>query len=385
MKVKTKIAATVLLALSMISCSEFLLIPITVEYPFSDDQVTSPSKYTLEIENGLTMIDTVLSSQTQDVTDEVARPVKDRIELDISTRFGSDATTEFAIVYPVLNIDDFLELITGATVAKTIVFNATITVPGQEPQLDTFSESITFSICDFTTRNIFAEGSTKMIIENLDTYCSLSEADKTERNSYCNDKVRTNSEMSTECIHLSLMHENSSITILLAEQEELKDYKKYMNKIYSATLNELSFTVTETPTTEDRNTFRLSIAAELFSQPVGSFKADGTECDSFDETGCATQGVNKEGELENYFEEDPEIREKYLIGMFGTESVNIGDKLYLEYTYDGKDILQTSIKKLNFQIGAKSIYKFFPQTGRPKGVLDADLKAELFFNVEPLN
>ena len=385
MKIKTKVIATMLLALSMISCSEFLLIPITVEYPFSDDQATSPSKYTIEIENGLTMIDTVLLTQTQDVTDDVAKPIKDQLEQDIATQFGSNATTEFAITYPVLNIDDFLKLITGATVTKTIVFNATITVPGQQPQLDTFSESITFSICDFVNQNKFAENNTKMVIENLDTVCLLSEADKTERNSYCNDAQRTNTEMSSQCIYLALMHENSSITILLAEQNELKDYKKYMNKIYSATLNDLSFTITETPTTIEQNTLRFSVAAELFSQPVGSFKADGTECDSFDESGCTIQGVNKEGELENYFEDNPEIREKYLIGMFGTESINIGDKLDLEYTYDGKDILQTSIKKLNFQIGAKSIYKFFPQAGRPKGVLDADLKAELFFNVEPLN
>ena len=223
-----------------------------------------------------------------------------------------------------------------------------------------------------------------MVIENINTFCKLDEADKTEKNTYCNDPGRTNAEMSLQCIYLALMHENTSITILLAEQEELKDYKQYMDKIYSATLNELSFTVTETPTTTDQSTSRFSIEAELFSQPIGSFKTDGTVCDSFDEKGCTIQGVNEEGELENYFEDKSEIREKYLIGMFGAETVNIGDKLDLEYTYDGKDILQTSIKKLNFQIGAKSIYKFFPQSGRPKGVLDADLKAELFFNVEPL-
>jgi len=385
MKVKTKVIATILLALSMISCSEFLLIPITVEYPFSDDQATSPSKYTIEIENGLTMIDTVLSTQTQGVTDEVAKPIKDQIDQDIATQFGANATAEFALTYPVLNVDDFLELITGATVTKTIDFDATITVPGQPSQNEKFSESITFSICDFVNQNTFAEGGTKMVIENLDIVCELSEADKTEKNSYCNDAKRTNAEMSSQCIYLALMHENSSITILLAEQEELKDYKQYMNKIYSATLNELSFTITETPKTTTQSALRFSISAELFSQPVGSFKADGTECDSFGETGCTIQGVNKEGELENYFEDKPEIREKYLIGMFGTESINIGDKLDLEYTYDGKDILQTSIKKLNFQIGAKSVYKFFPQAGRPTGVLDSDLKAELFFNVEPLN
>ena len=385
MKIKVKVIATILLALSMISCSEFLLIPITVEYPFSDDQATSPSKYTLEIENGLTMIDNVLKTQTQGVTDEVAKPVKAQIEQDIADQFGSNATTEFAITYPVLNIDDFLKLITGATVTKTIVFNATITVPGQSSQQDTFSESITFSICDFAEDNTFEDGGTKMVIKNIDTFCQLSEADKTARNTYCNDADRTNGEMSNQCIYLALMHENSSITILLEEQEELKDYKQYLNKIYSATLNELSFTITEAPTTSDQSTSRFSIAAELFSQPVGSFKADGTECDSFDETGCTIQGVNEDGELENYFEDKSEIREKYMIGMFGTETINIGDKLDLEYTYDGKDILQTSIKKLNFQIGAKSVYKFFPQSGRPKGVLDADLKAELYFNVEPLN
>jgi len=50
MKIKVKATAILLLTLSMISCSEFLLIPITIEYPFSDDQATSPSKYTIGIE-----------------------------------------------------------------------------------------------------------------------------------------------------------------------------------------------------------------------------------------------------------------------------------------------------------------------------------------------
>lgn len=385
MKVNFKVIATILMALAMISCSEFLLIPITVEYPFSDDQTTSPSKYTLEIENGLTMIDNVLKTQTQGVTDEVAKPVKTQIEQEIADQFGSNATTEFAVTYPTLTVDDFLELITGATVTKTIVFNATIAVPGQPSQQDTFSESITFSICDFAQDNTFEDSGTKMVIENINTYCNLNDAGRTEKNTFCNKAERTNEEMSNECIYLALMHENSSITILLAEQEELKDYKQYLSKIYSATLNELSFTITDTPETEDKNTFRFSIAAELFSQPVAPFKADGSKCETFDEAGCTAQGVNVDGELENYFEDKPEIREKYMIGMFGTESINLGDQLDLTYTYDGKDILQTSIKKLNFQIGAKSVYKFFPQSGRPKGVLDADLKAELYFNVEPLN
>ena len=122
MKIKVKAISTILLALSMISCSEFLLIPITVEYPFSDDEAASPSKYTLEIENGLTMIDDVLKTQTQGVTDEVAKPIKSKIEQDIATQFGANATTEFAITYPILNIDDFLELITGATVTKNHSF-----------------------------------------------------------------------------------------------------------------------------------------------------------------------------------------------------------------------------------------------------------------------
>lgn len=385
MKVNFKIIATVMLALSMISCSEFLLIPITVKYPFSDDQATSPSKYTLEIENGLTMIDNVLKTQTQGVVDTVAKPIKAQIEQDIANQFGANAATTFDITYPVLTVDDFLNLITGATVTKTIVFKATITVPGQSPQNQTFNESINLTICDFAEDNTFEDGGTKMVITNINKVCNLSEADRSDRNDYCNEADRTNEEMSSQCIYLALMHENSSITVLLAEQKELKDYKKYLNKIYSATLNELSFTITDTPTAANQNTFRFSIAAELFSQPVAPFKADGTECETFDETGCTAQGVNVDGELENYFEDKVEIREKYMIGMFGTETINIGDKLDLTYTYDGKDILQTSIKKLNFQIGAKSVYKFFPQSGRPKGVLDADLKAELFFNVEPLN
>ncbi|HNW16457.1 MAG TPA: hypothetical protein PKM15_07120, partial [bacterium] len=126
------------------------------------------------------------------------------------------------------------------------------------------------------------------------------------------------------------------------------------------------------------------LEAELFAQPVSSFKADGTKCDSSSDEGCVSKGVDFEGNIENYFSDDDKIKERYLVGVFGTSTFGDSEKLELLYTYEGKDILQKSIKHLDFQIGAKSFYLFFPGAQRPTGKLTADIKAKLLFNVEPL-
>ena len=57
----------------------------------------------------------------------------------------------------------------------------------------------------------------------------------------------------------------------------------------------------------------------------------------------------------------------------------------LIYTYEGKDTLQHAIKHLDFQLGIKSYYIFYPQAIKPEGTLEASIKAKLLFNVEPLN
>ncbi|HQI04844.1 MAG TPA: hypothetical protein PL195_06250, partial [bacterium] len=248
-------------------------------------------------------------------------------------------------------------------------------------------ETITVSICDFfdgvqTVDPEFNDEGVRLTIVNVIKFCKMDEKEKKEQIDHCKLNDLTTDERKS-CTHVMVRHENTSISIMLAEVEELKDYKKFLDKIYSATLNDITFTILEKPDVPVENT-SFVLEAELFAQPVSSFKADGTKCDSSSDEGCVSKGVDFEGNIENYFSDDDKIKERYLVGVFGTSTFGDSEKLELLYTYEGKDILQKSIKHLDFQIGAKSFYLFFPGAQRPTGKLTADIKAKLLFNVEPL-
>lgn len=386
MKIKKNGTKTMLFFLIFIllsSCSEFLLVPITVNYPFDEDSPSSPSKYEIDINDGLDLLEGVL---TKDVS---AKIIENMLK---SQEQYKNAQIVVAVTGSDLSTEDMIDVISGKTVSKNFSYNAKITI-GENETNKTGSESLDVSACSFydgtqTDDPSFADAGITMTIKNVVSICSLSDKDKKERIEYCDNQLLTTDELGKDCTYLEVRHENTSITIMLGEVKELQDYKKYLDKIYSATLNELAFTIYEKPELNS-SLSRFVLQAELFAQPVNKFKPNGDPCEE-DDTDCVTIGVNSEGEIENYFSEDVDsndksIREKYLVGVFGATDFELGDEMKLLYTYNGKDIFQTAIKHLNFQIGAKSYYLFFPQAGKPEGKLTADIKAKLFFNVEPLN
>ncbi|HNW82567.1 MAG TPA: hypothetical protein PKG52_06700 [bacterium] len=360
------------------SCSEFLLIPITVDYPFDEDSPSSPSKYEIDINDGINLLEGVL---TTDVSAKV-------IENELKTQYPAADQINVSVTNSTISTDDMIDVISGKTVKKTIAYTAKITQNGSEIT-KTDSKSVDITVCNFydgsqTEDPSFSGEGIKLTIRNVVNFCTSSASDQEKTLKNCENPALTIDQLKLTCTYLETRHENTSISIMLGEVKELQDYKKYLNKIYSATLNELTFSIYEKPEIAG-SASRFSLEAELFSQSIDRFKKDGSPCeDATDET-CVLVGVNDAGEVENYFSDDKDIREKYLVGVFGSSDFQIGDEMKLLYTYNGKDILQTAIKHLNFQIGAKSFYLFFPQSGKPTGKLTADIKAKLFFNVEPLN
>lgn len=373
-----KLFLSILIFTLLSSCSEFLLIPITVNYPFDEDSPSSPSKYEIDINDGLDLLEGIL---TKDVS---AKIIENMLK---SQDQYKDAQIVVAVTGSDLSTDDMIDIISGKTVTKNFSYNAKITISNVDTTKSD-SESLDVSACSFydgtqTEDPSFSDSGIKMTIKNVIEICTLSTKDKTERLKYCDNPLLTTDELQTDCTYLEVRHENTSISIMLDEVKELQDYKKYLSKIYSATLNELAFTIYEKPELNS-SLSRFVLQAELFAQSVNKFNTDGDPCEE-DDTDCVNVGVNEDGEIENYFDDETAIREKYLVGVFGADDFELGDDMKLLYTYHGKDILQTAIKHLNFQIGAKSYYLFFPQAGKPEGKLTADIKAKLFFNVEPLN
>jgi hypothetical protein len=380
------IAVAVVATAILLSCSEMFLVSVTVSYPFDENNPdASPSKYEIDINDGLELLDRTLSKQTKNVTEKVAEPLKTEIENNIRSEFGNDAEISFEISTPSFVTDDFVELISGQNVSKSITVTAIIK-PASGPEVENnYERTVEFSICDFDDNSVFADNQIRMDIENISDYCEKNEPEREARLSYCLDEKRTTENLREDCVYLKVSHENKPIKIALSEVKELKSYSKFIEKIYSATLNDLSFAILETPEfSNEQKASSFILEAELFSQPVAKLLSDGTECSDTSNEDCIDRGINEEGKPENYFSEDPDIKVKYLVGKFGADSFETGESLELLYTYHGKDILQKSIKNLDFHIGAKSYYLFFPQAGRPVGKLSMDIKAKLFFSVEPL-
>lgn len=378
MKIINKLSAlisAVLFAVLLTSCSEFMLIPISIDYPFDEkNNDASPSTYKINISEGLTGIEKVFNSEVMLVTNTLFN------ELNIP-----DAQI---MNYPKFVTDDILDLIAGKIVEKEVDYR----VPMFE---DLQHETMRFSICDFENSNFEEKDeatNSYMTISNISEFCALSEAARIEEIDRC--KIHADE----TCIHLAVHQENESMKIKMAEQKDLKKYKKYLSKIYSATLNELTFTIKNPPNNvAGNNAFRMK--AELYAQKIDPFRADGvTPCKEGDELkNCIYKGVDENGNPEDYFsamiEDDSATdgsvveRKKYLIGVFETDddTYSSDQVMNLIYTYEGKDTLQDAIKHLDFQLGIKSYYVFYPQALKPEGTLEAGIKAKMLFNVEPLN
>ena len=361
------VLSAVLFAVLLTSCSEFMLIPISIDYPFDQGSEASPSDYKINVKEGLQGVEKIFNKEVLLVTNNLFK----KLNIPDAEITG----------YPTFITEDILDLIAGKTVEKEIDFR----IPMVE---DLQHETMEFSICDFEGadfENNNEATNVYMTLANISDFCALSEADRdSEINRCLTDPDET-------CLHLEVRQENESMKIRMSEQKDLQKYKKYLSKIYSATLNELTFTIKNNA---------LKMRAELYAQSIDPFKEDGvTPCREGENLKqCIYLGVNENGVPEDYFTAtlsdtsatDGTVSEKkkYLIGVFESDDSDSGSSdqvMNLNYTYEGKDILQHAIKHLDFQLGLKSYYVFYPQALKPDETIEAKIRAKLLFNVEPLN
>jgi len=133
---KIVIFLTAFLILS--SCSEFLLIPITVDYPFDKDSPSSPSEYEIDIDEGLGLLKGLMAK-------DVSKTI---LENQLKSQYpGADVTV--SVTSSEMSLDNILELITGVTVSRKIDYTATIKQDGFPDITKDGEETITVSICDF--------------------------------------------------------------------------------------------------------------------------------------------------------------------------------------------------------------------------------------------
>lgn len=379
MKIINKISAllsAVLFAVLLTSCSEFMLIPISVDYPFEKEKdgkesANSPSKFVIDIDQGLRDVEKIFNGAVKDIVDESSKELLEQ---------GAE------IVYPTFATEDIIELISGEEVKKSMSYD--IVLPDGNHQ--TGGEEMSFSICQF--QDSFKDESNAdltMTFKNIDTFCKLEKAEQESVISECRGNIEKE-EKAEKCIYLEVVQNNESIKIKMAEQKDLKKYKKYLNKIYSATLSEFTFTI-KNPLSSDPGNKAFQFSAELYAQALDPFRqGTSTKCQDKDNIKlCEYKGIDNDGNLEeNYFSAKDETGAlKYRIGVFASDDDVYSDEQVMDllYTYDGKDTLQHAIKHLDFQLGIKSYLVFYPQAAKPEGKLTADIKAKLLFNVEPLN
>ena len=378
MKIINKISvllSAVLFAGLLTSCSEFMLIPISIDYPFpgedGKESADSPSTFTINIDQGLKDVENMFNKEANSLISASSEELnKVGIEVNSLT----------------FQTDDILKLVSGETIEKTFCDSSKIP-QGFE---DTLSCSKTFSICDF--KDSFKEETGKdkdltMEFKNIDDFCNSDNREQIVET--CKKNLTQEERLENKCIYLEVVQNNESIAIKMAEHKDLKKYKKYLNKIYSATLSEFVFTM-QNPLSDDPGNDAFQFSAELYAQALDPFKKDGNgnyvKCDDKD---CEYKGIDNDGNLEeNYFSATDETGAlKYRIGVFENDddAYSAEQVMDLLYTYDGKHVLQDAIKHLDFQLGIKSRFIFYPQAAKPAGILKANIKAKLLFNVEPLN
>ena len=105
MKITDKIIKSAILFFAfatLVSCSEFMLIPIAIDYPFDKDSEASPSTYSINIDSGMRAMDNIFNKELKQITDSLV---------------AADMTVTG---YPMFSSDEILELLKGKSVTKTI-------------------------------------------------------------------------------------------------------------------------------------------------------------------------------------------------------------------------------------------------------------------------
>lgn len=348
---------------------------ISVSYPFDKDK---PEEYSISVTEAMNNLNDAVLAQTQKLVG---------LKADTSVfPTGSDISVDTT-----LSLDDMLKLIAGQEVTLSVTVTATF-----NNNIQTDQQSLVFSICDFVrykdqgvkTDFTFSDPDAEdvqMGIEGLDDYC----IDKDKDGVYdpFDPSVSAADKAKLPRPSLLITHKTTPKPIALSENQDLKDYKSLLNKIKSATLDELKLTITEPLTgvsfgeATGAGDTKITMSASLFSQRVKDCSGTG---DAMRCTGIDFSEERKPADFYNDAAKDPDGTNPYWIGDFGNSAMTKDSELNLVYTYNGMKILQDSIKNLDFQIGIKSWYRITPGATRPAGVLKATVSATFFFSIEPL-
>lgn len=339
-----------LIALGIFSaCSDILAVDITVSYPFEGEEA---ERYSINVDDAMQEADQAINNETTSI-------IVEEIDAsgDIPVEVKGKGYYEIQYNTPV-NLDMFLQLVDG----QTVNFSATLVVDGSvseavKEKIPSEVE-VPLTICKFKTKTTFQEKNVLIEIKQIDTYCrkldngvQVTEADKP---------------------YFRILHKNEPYQIMLSENEDLQEYLQYKNKIKSATINTFSLKFISVPDgfeaisnigeSEEVGSSKLTIRSDLFAKAVA---------DSSD-----------------FYKNDETTRENYWVGTLVTrnnEGFKAGSSFDLLYTYDGKYILQKAIKEIDFELGVKSLFIIRPGSQRPSGVFEAEIEAEFFFSVEPLD
>lgn len=364
--------------LLMVSCGELLLVTVTLAYPFDD---ASEDTYTVDVDQAMNDADTAIQAQTGGVVDTVLVAAEASIKQELEDQYGTNITVDFSYnPKPTVGLDELLVLLNGETVTQSIQSDVTVK-DSSGVVLTTKTETVNtrISICDFAETMSIEMGVITIFLENVDSYC----ADKT-----------------TEQPYLYMEQTTEPVIIKLSEDSDMKDYVHYMDKIFSATINDIGFVVLEVPdglqgnaqtATEDETL--VSLKGDFFSQPLKLIKPVGSEWEECNQDNpsadCVWMGVDADGQPQDFFAGDDitpagkYYEQFYNVGAFSAENIQENDELFLNYSYYGKDILQSSIKALDFKTGVKARYTFKPGATRMKGKFVAKINAEFVMIVEP--
>jgi len=362
----------ILAALTALIGCDVISTDISVHYPFDKDK---PEEYSISIDQAMNNLNTAINQQTDTLVtlkaDTSAFPAGSEISVDTT-----------------LSLDNMLKLIAGEMVTITTTVIATFNGNTQTEQ-----QHLTFSICDFvkyktqgvTTEFEFAD--VHMEIRALDTYCVDTDKDGVFDPFDPSLSAAEKDAWQQKRPYLYITHRTTPKAIQLSNNKKLAKYKSLLNKIRSATLDELRLTISEKPEglsfseNADPEDTSFTMSASFFVQPVKDCTG------AADNLVCTGTDFSEDRNPADFYADtvDPETGiNPYWVGTFGNDEVAEGDTLKLIYTYDGNNILQKAIKNLDFQIGIKSWYKIKPGSQRPGGTFKASVEATFFFSVEPL-
>ncbi len=325
---KTNALKMILLALALISmwaCSEMFLIDLTVKYP-EDVNSENPATYDIDMDETMNNVDEVIAEQTKD---SVVNIVKDSGK--VPAEFGDSYTVD-----AVINLDQMMQLISGDDITITATVTAETPIGTQTDTVD-----VSANICDeqFRDKTVYSNETTTVTLQNYEAKCLQGQDIE---------------------IYMEVEHQNDVVAVSLSENEDLKDYIQYKNKIYSASVgNDLQFTIKELADglIDDQGNAIITFSADVYMRKLG-----------------------EEGSLYNI-----STKEDHWVGRIQPGLISKDSPLDIIFTYEGKGIIQKSLKNLDFEVGMLSKYIIKPYSKRPTGTLKTLFEGTFYFVIEPLN